>query len=197
MKQPLTHLAVALALALGASSVGARSDGARSDGARSVGARSDGARSDGARSVGAQSVGAQSSALDNAENGAFSLARFVAQYEAASNGRVYEIERERKQGRWVYDIESSRGDAVFETVVDAQTGELLAEEEENTRLWTPISADKKRALLASRKTLGELLAQSTIAGLQVAEVSSRLSGGRLLFLLKTADRQRIVLDPSQ
>ncbi|RMB08119.1 PepSY domain-containing protein [Eilatimonas milleporae] len=124
-----------------------------------------------------------------------SLAKFIDGFERDTGGRVYEIERERKDGRIVYDIESVRGDRIMETVVDAATGQVLSEEAENTALWTPISADKKRALMDSPATLGRLmLADSRLSGkVAVRDIAARLGKGGLLFVVTTENDGRIIL----
>ncbi|MEL7129659.1 MAG: PepSY domain-containing protein, partial [Pseudomonadota bacterium] len=134
-------------------------------------------------------------AIAPAQAQTFNLAEFVKSYEDQTGGRVYEIEREIASGRAVYDIESSRGEEIYELQIDMVTGELVSEKVEDAS-WRLISKRKKTALWNAPHSLGDILiANPNFSGdVIVDEISSRVRDGSVIYTVDVRGSGKLVLD---
>lgn len=121
--------------------------------------------------------------------------RAVETVERAMNGRVVDLELDRKNGRLVYEMEVVKGGKLHYAHVDAMDGKLVRSGQEIT--WRNFLRRDWMTELEKTQPLSRLLVQTTRDGAQVTEVDLERDHGGLFYhvdLVKDGIEREVRLD---
>lgn len=124
--------------------------------------------------------------------------RAVQVAEITVKGRVLEAELDYEKGRLVYEVKAAAKNGVHEVVVDAMTGEIVAERPKRVdSAWRWLAAsDQLNAVRAAPTPLSQLLTRIESERGRVSEVSLERERGQTFYEVELADGGRSVLiDP--
>ena len=85
------------------------------------------------------------------------LSTMIQKIEKMHNARAFEVAAEEYEGRQVYEIETLRNGAFYESYIDPQSGQILADEKETTPFWNPFDEKEKQAVLAATISLWQAI----------------------------------------
>ncbi len=94
------------------------------------------------------------SALANSNE---ALLEIIKTLETTYQARAFGVEAEKYKGYDVYEIETLRNGQFYETYIDPQSGQIIADEKEDTVFWKPLDDEEKKALLNSKISLSKAL----------------------------------------
>lgn len=127
------------------------------------------------------------------------LPRAVAIAEATVKGRVLEAEMDYEKGRLVYEVRTTAGSQVQEVLIDAMSGEVVAERPLRLdSLWRKLRhTDQLNAVRAGSTTLSQQLAKlETERRARVTEVSLERERGQTYYEVDLSDSGRkVLIDP--
>lgn len=127
------------------------------------------------------------------------IPRAVAIAEGLHQGRTVEAELDYERGRLVYEVIAASGDKMNEVLIDATSGEIVAERprriEGFLRSW--FQADRFNAVRAAPAPLSQILTKIEADNRQrVREVKLKRERGQTFYEVELADAGRLLLvDP--
>lgn len=118
------------------------------------------------------------------------LAEAIQAAEQATQGRVFEVDIETRNGQSVYELELIDGaEDVHEVVIDARTGEMLSQDEQTVEgIWQRwMHDDEMAAVTGSARSLAEIVAAvEAETGGTVREASIDREGDRAVYEMEIA-----------
>ena len=86
------------------------------------------------------------------------LTKAIQKIEQSHNAKTYAIEATEYKDRQVYEFETLRNGAFYESIIDPQSGQMLSDEkEEATFLWTPLNDNEKQAFTQTQISLWQAI----------------------------------------
>jgi uncharacterized membrane protein YkoI len=120
--------------------------------------------------------------------GTVGLSQAIQTAEQATQGRVFEADREARDGQPVYELELIDGaEDVHEVVVDAGTGEVLSRDEQTIEgVWQRwLNGDEMAAVTGADRSLAEIVAAvEAETGGTVREASIDSQGDRVVYKME-------------
>lgn len=125
--------------------------------------------------------------------------RAVQVAEATVKGRALEAELDYEKGRLVYEVKAAAKGGVQEVVIDAMSGEIVAQHPKRVdSAWRWLAAsDQLNAVKAAPTPLSQLLTKvESDRGARVSEVSLERERGQTFYEVELADGGRqVLIDP--
>lgn len=124
--------------------------------------------------------------------------RAVSVAEATVKGRALEAELDYEKGRLVYEVKAAAKGGVHEVVIDAMSGEVVAERPRRVdSAWRWLAdSDQLNAVRAAPTPLSQLLTRVESERGRVSEVSLERERGQTFYQVELADGGRdVLIDP--